>query len=280
MAAERRPPDDPPGRRLRPATSGRSARGRAPRAVPLLYGHRGAKGEAPENTLTGFAYARSVGVEAFEFDVRLSADRELVVIHDETVDRTTTARGRVSEFTAAALAALDARAAFPAWPEPAGVPRLADVLDAFPDLAAYQIEVKSDAPAALEVVCPALAALVERAGVADRTVVASFDPVALEIMRRVAPALPRAFIGRYDTPDDLATARVLDCLGACIPHNTSSRETVAAARAHGLQVTGWLGNSEAELRLLLAWEVDSITSDVPSLAVPILRRMAERQASR
>ena len=67
--------------------------------MPTLYGHRGARGEAPENTLTGFAYAQRIGVTAFELDVRLSGDQELVVIHDPDVDRTTNGHGPVSGFT-------------------------------------------------------------------------------------------------------------------------------------------------------------------------------------
>ena len=59
----------------------------------ILYGHRGARFEAPENTLTGFRHALRQGITAFEFDVHLSADDQLVVIHDATVDRTTNGTG-------------------------------------------------------------------------------------------------------------------------------------------------------------------------------------------
>ena len=238
--------------------------------TPILYGHRGAKGEAPENTLTGFAYAQRLGVTAFELDVRLSADGELMVIHDPTVDRTTTGHGAVSAFTAAELAALDARASFPAWPEPAGVPRLVDVLDAFGATQSFQIEIKTAPPEVLEVVAARLVDLIGRYGTAERTEVASFDPAALGIVRRIAPELPRAYIGRYDTPAFLATALSLECAGACIPHKTSSKATVDEAHAAGLHVTGWLGDTERELRLLLDWAVESITSDYPSVALKYL----------
>lgn len=239
--------------------------------MPILYGHRGAKGEAPENTLTGFAYARRIGVTAFELDVHLSADQELVVIHDPDVDRTTDGHGPVSGFTASELAALDARAAFPAWPEPAGVPRLVDVLDAFAGTQTFQIEIKTNTADVLEVVAQKLVDLIGRYGIGDRTEVASFDPAALAIMRQIAPEIPRAYIGRYDTPEHLATALALGCAGACIPHKTSSRETVEEAHASGLHVTGWLGDTQRELDLLLDWGVESITSDFPSVALAALR---------
>jgi glycerophosphoryl diester phosphodiesterase len=238
--------------------------------TPILYGHRGAKGEAPENTLTGFAYAQRIGVTAFELDVHLSADGELMVIHDPTVDRTNNGHGPVSGFTAAELATLDARAAFPAWPESAGVPRLIDVLDAFGATQTFQIEIKTNTPDVLEVVARKLVDLIGRYNIAEQTEISSFDPVALEIVRRIAPELPRAYIGRYDTPDFLATALSLGCAGACIPHKTSTRATVDEAHASGLHVTGWLGDSQRELRLLLDWGVESITSDYPSVALKYL----------
>src|SRR5688572_2391261 len=95
----------------------------------LLYGHRGAGGEAPENTEAAFRYARALYLDGVQLDVRLSSDDELVVIHDETVDRTTTSRGRVASMKASKLAGLDARGNFPGWPEPVGVPTLDDAFD-------------------------------------------------------------------------------------------------------------------------------------------------------
>src|SRR5262249_6403994 len=115
----------------------------------------------------------------------------------------------------------DARAAFPDWAESAGVPRLIDVLDAFGDTQRFQIEIKTDAPDVLEVVARKLVELIARYNVAERVGISSFDPIALEIVRRIAPELPRAYIGRYDTPDFLATALSLECVGACIPHKTA-----------------------------------------------------------
>jgi glycerophosphoryl diester phosphodiesterase len=260
--------------------AGPSGRAAEPRRGIVLYGHRGARGEAPENTLPGFAYARRVGVEAFELDVRLSGDHELVVIHDETVDRTTDGTGRVAHLTAAALARLDARAAFPHWPERAGVPTLDEVLATFPDLPAWQIEIKADAPERLERVCARLARLISRYGIEERVVVASFDASALRLMRRAAPELPLAYIGRYDSPSYLETALALRCAGACVPHRTSTRELVHQAQARGLAITGWLGNTPQELELLLDWGVDSITSDYPSVAVPWLRAHAAGRPAR
>ena len=238
----------------------------------LLFGHRGARGEAPENTLAGFAHALRAGVAAFELDVRLSADGQLVVIHDQTVDRTTDAAGPVSAYTAARLARLDARAAHPDWPERPGVPLLSEVLDGYAGRARLAIELKRDAPDRLERVCAAVVEHVERYRAAAGVTVTSFDPPALEIMRRLAPALPRALIGAYDTPAFLDTALRLECRQADVQLSRGSAEVVRRAQAHGLRVVGWLGNTAEELAALLAWGVDGITSDYPTRALAYLRQ--------
>ena len=92
--------------------------------MPLIYGHRGARGECPENTLASFQHCLEQGVTRCELDLHLSADDELMVIHDPTLKRTTGQRGKVGRYSAAELEQLDARAAGPAWPQPCPIPRL------------------------------------------------------------------------------------------------------------------------------------------------------------
>lgn len=236
-----------------------------------LFGHRGAKGEAPENTLAGFQYVRTLGIDAFELDVRLSADDQLVVMHDATVDRTTDGQGPVSSFGAEELAALDARAEHPGWPTRVGVPILAEVLAAIPDASQWELEIKSDAPERMERICRQLAVMVAQYGLRGRVMITSFDPVALQLMTAVAPELPRGFIARFDTPDHLETARTLGCARVGIPLATGSAEMTRAAQAAGLDVTGWPGNTHDGVRTLLGWGVDNITTDFPTMALDALR---------
>jgi len=245
--------------------------------VAVPYGHRGAKGEAPENTLAGFAYALALGLKGIELDVRLSADGQLVVMHDATVDRTTNGTGRVAALTAEQLGNLDARGEHPDWPAPLGVPTLHEVLDAVapaPDLA-LRIEVKRDEPARLESVCAILVRLIDEHGIASRVVVSSFDPAALEIMRAAAPGIRRAFITSKDAPDSIRTAARLRCAGVDLPTTILSPDAVRDAHARGLTVMGWHGNSAAEIDLLLGCGVDCFMTDHPTTALGYL---AERGA--
>jgi glycerophosphoryl diester phosphodiesterase len=244
----------------------------------LLFGHRGAAGEAPENTLTGFAHAVRAGVRAFELDVRLTADGELVVLHDDSPLRTTGVAGAVENFHSAELAALDARLPHPTWPEAAPIPTLHQVLTAFPNMDAYQIEIKRAAPEKLPTICRRLVETIHATGVTPRVEISSFDAAALATMREIAPDLPRAYIGTYDSPSWIEQALQLGCSGACIPHKSTTPEVVQLAHQHHLAITGWPGNQEEELALLLAWPVAAITTDFPTRALAFLRTRQAQQA--
>jgi glycerophosphoryl diester phosphodiesterase len=241
----------------------------------LLVGHRGAKGEAPENTIGGFAYALSLGLTAIEIDIHMTSDGELVVIHDPTVDRTTDGTGTVAEMTAADIAALDARGDFPAWQVRLGVPTLEEALTALASVPHLELEIKTDSPARLERVCERVSALVGRFGLEQQAFVMSFDPVVPEIMREIAPHIRRGFIGAYRDDHDLNTALAFGCTKAGIPLVTGSVEMVQAAKSRGLIVAGWMGNSEDALDTLIGWGVDTITTDYPTMA---LAHLAKRTA--
>ena len=237
----------------------------------ILYGHRGARNEAPENTLPGFRYALGQGITAFEFDVHLSADDQLVVIHDSTVDRTTNGSGPVAAMSVAELAKLDARSIFPQWTEPAGVPTLAQVLDLVAGAESLEIEIKTDQPDRLARVAEKLLAMIRQYDIADRATVTSFDPVALEAVARLAPQQRRGFIAKFETPDDLTIAVRLGARRCAIPIKSGSHARVREAQAAGMDVTGWQGNTREDIDTLLSWGVDCITSDYPTLARAVLR---------
>ena len=97
--------------------------------MTLIYGHRGAKGEAPENTLSSFQECLKHGVRRCELDLHLSKDGELMVIHDPTLKRTTERRGKVVEHSAAELVTYDARKGGPGWIKPCPIPTLEELFE-------------------------------------------------------------------------------------------------------------------------------------------------------
>jgi glycerophosphoryl diester phosphodiesterase len=147
--------------------------------TPLIIGHRGASAAMPENTLAAFALAAEQGADGVELDVRLAADGKVVVIHDDTVDRTTNGQGRVRDLTAAALQALDAG-------EGQTIPTLDDVFLAFGPSLLYNVELKDfglgDGGLAVAVADRIAAYHLE-----NQVVVSSFNPLAVRRARRQLP---------------------------------------------------------------------------------------------
>ncbi len=230
----------------------------------LFVGHRGSRHEAPENTLPGFRYAMGIGLPAIEFDVCLTADGELVVIHDDTVDRTTDGSGRVAEMTLQQIQALDASAIFPDWPERCQVPTLGESLDAMRDLPELMMEIKADTAARLERIVPMAAAEIVNRGMTSQVTLSSFDPTALDIAKRVCPEIRRAFTGTWDAWYFLDRAIELECAQAHVYHVMADRGIVAEAKKRGLQVMCWTTNTRDELVTSLELAPDYICTDYPT----------------
>lgn len=154
--------------------------------MSLIYGHRGASGHAPENTLEAFRLAMEMGADGFELDVHLSKDGELVVIHDETVDRTTDGTGLVRDLTLAQLKELDASNGMAAY-KGAKIPTLGEVFDLIRETRhTVNVEIKTDEwfYPEIEEKCLALAA---KKGVEDRIIYSSFNHYTLMKLRQLKP---------------------------------------------------------------------------------------------
>jgi len=231
----------------------------------LMIGHRGARFEAPENTVPGFHYAIDLGLSAVEFDIRMTKDDQLVIIHDSTVDRTTDGEGDVSSFTLAEIRALDARSIFPEWPEPCPVPTFDEVLDIVQVLPELLIEIKTDAPGRLDRIVPATIDEIRRRDIAERVTITSFDPYALEVALRTEPAIRRGYIGKGDSQEFLDTAVRLDCGQIDANHASADRGLVTKAKALGMRVVGWPTNSREDLESVLTLEPDLFCTDAPTL---------------
>jgi glycerophosphoryl diester phosphodiesterase len=236
----------------------------------IVVGHRGARFEAPENTTDGFRYALDLGLTALEFDVRLTKDHQVAVIHDATVDRTTDGTGAVADLTMDELRALDARSIHTAWPTPCPVPTLAEAMEIAKGFETFELEIKSDAPERLDLLVPLVLEELGRHEIHSRVVITSFDPYALELVRRHALEQDRGYIGRYDHPEFLETALRLGCTRACIPYATGLPELVAAAQEAGLTVTGWPTNTREEYDEHVRRGVDFLCTDAPGTVLDFL----------
>ncbi|HWK79672.1 MAG TPA: glycerophosphodiester phosphodiesterase family protein [Thermomicrobiales bacterium] len=237
-----------------------------------LIGHRGARNEAPENTLAGFAHARALGLDAIELDLRQTRDGQIVVIHDATVDRTTNGEGSVADLTLADLRALDARSVHPAWPNPVTIPTLDEVLHwAGPTGMFLQIEIKADSLDRMAATIDEAVRQVTRWNMAGRVLFSSFDADAITWLRDRHPAWPRAYVGGFHEPVDLEMAVGLGCEQIDVSLQHGRQDVVAEAHARGLRVIGWQCNTPEHVAEALAWGIDGATSDAPQTVMPLLR---------
>lgn len=230
----------------------------------IIYGHRGAKGEAPENTLPGFIHTYRHGIRHFEVDVQLSRDGEPVLVHDLTVDRTTREKGKVANYTAKQLAAMDARHGGPPWPHKAGIPALQDMLHICPDFKHLQLEVKTDSRQRLNVLCNRLVELVQRHHWYERVTLTSSDNWFLQEVKRRDRHITTGLVAEKRFPNALSVARRLRCDYLCLSWKLCSRSLVEQAHLLGIHVSVWTVNRIHDMLSLEAKGVDSVITDYPT----------------
>ena len=249
-------------------------------ARPLVFAHRGGCALGPENTVAAFDLGLQAGSDGLELDVHLSGDGVVVVHHDLTLDRTTSASGRLVDRTADDLARVDAGYRFaagaghPFRDQGVGVPTLREVLERYRDTLVV-VEMKVDS----EEMGQAVAREVRLAGAVDRVCVAGFGARSAAAVR---VALPEVACSACHPEVRLAVYRSLACWpvrrvrygGYQIPE-TSGRLRVVSKRfiryAHeaALKVQVWTVDEESDMRRLLEWGVDGLISNRPDLAVRV-----------
>jgi len=230
----------------------------------IIYGHRGARGEAPESTLAGFTTAYRHGIRHFELDVQLSSDGIPVVIHDLTLERTTGKTGKVANQSAAELSRLDARTNTAPWPDPVGVPTLEQVLDACPEVAHYQLEVKPDGRNRLNILCNRLTEMIQRRKLFETVVVTSSDGWFLQQIKRRNRKIHTGYVAGRRFPRPVITARRLGCSYLVPSWRICSAEMVNQAHRHDMQVSVWTVNRIHDMLLMEDMGVNSIITDFPT----------------
>lgn len=243
---------------------------------PARIAHRGAGREAPENTLAAMRTGAALGWRMVEFDAALTADGVPVLMHDETLARTTGRPGRVVDARWPSLRDADAGAwAGPRWRgEP--VPRLDAVLAwlAAHGIAA-NVEIKpapGDAHrAGTRIAQAVVATLATSAGAAHRAppLLSSFSEAALAAARDAAPDLPRGLLFGARPADAIARARALGCVALHLRVDTVDADTIAAAHAAGLAVATYTVDDARRLAALEAAGLDAAITDAVTTIAPL-----------
>jgi glycerophosphoryl diester phosphodiesterase len=253
---------------------------------PLVMAHQGGNGLWPDNTFYAFERAVDLGVDVLEMDVHSTADDVLVVIHDSTLDRTTSGRGPVHDLTLAEIEALDAAyhwtpddgQNYPYRGQGITVPTLEELFVAFPQMP-MNVEIKQAEPSIAAPLCR----LIRAYGMADKVLVVSFHDETTAEFRRTCPEVVTG-----TTQDEVLTLFVLGkvlgertyspAAGAVqVPEYRSGLHVITprlvdAAHNRNLQVHAWTINDEVDMQRLIDLGVDGIITDYPDRLLQLLGR--------
>jgi len=238
---------------------------------PLIIGHRGASTDAPENTLAAFRQALEQGADGVELDAKLTADGQVIVIHDPTVERTTNGKGKIKELPLAALQELDAGSWKDMRFKGEKLPTLDEVFEAVGHQMLVNVELTNYADPG-DALLEKVADLVKRHGVEKNIIFSSFLPNNISRIRKLLPEIPagllalegnsgmlfRSFIGRWYSPQMIH------------PYYTDANgDYIAREHRRGRRVNVWTVDEPDDIRRLIADGVDGIITDDPKLALQI-----------
>lgn len=235
----------------------------------MCIAHRGASSYAPENTLAAFDLALHMGIRHVELDVHCTSDGHVVVIHDDTVDRTTSGSGPVASYTLGALRCLDTGAWFGAEFAGQRVPTFAEILQRYGGRLHVHTEIKGGTVHLVQRTVD----LVRQYDMTTQVTMTSFQPLRLQEVRTYAPELPTGWLVRQVNEAIIAQARELGVTQLCPPARTVTPELVRHLQAWGFVVRAWGVANEALMRQVVDAGADGMTVDFPDKLMAYLRRL-------
>ena len=236
----------------------------------LNIAHRGFSGKYPENTLLAFQKGIEAGADGFEFDTHLTKDVEIVIIHDERLDRTTNAQGFVKDYTLEELRKVDASKPFPECGF-CGIPTLREYFELIRgrDLLT-NIELKNGI-FWYEGMEEKVIAMIREYGLEERVILSSFNHRSVMKCKALAPEIRCGFLTMswLERPGEYTAARGVECYHPL--YLTLDRETVDELHGHGIRINTWTVNEEADLARMKELGVDAVIGNFPDRAAAYCR---------
>ncbi len=242
--------------------------------LPTIFAHRGASAHAPENTIAAFQCAVDQGAAAIELDVKLTLDRVPVVIHDPTVDRTTTnGKGRVNQLPLDQLKELDAGSFFSEQYKGEKIPTLEEVFEAVGNKLLINVEL-TNYTSLNDGLTDLVADLVTKHHLENSVMFSSFFPLNLSRVQKLLPNCPVAILALPGTPGIFARSFIGSWFSPSLlhPYVTDVNDAmIQREHLHNRKVNVWTVNDPLDMARLYEWKVDGIITDDPLLANKILQ---------
>ncbi len=240
--------------------------------TPMVFAHRGASAYAPENTLSSFQLAVELGAPAIELDVKLTGDGEVVVLHDQTLDRTTNGNGDIRQFTLTQLRKVDAGEKFDSKFRGEHIPTLREVFDLFGNSVILNIELTNYASPQDDLLTRVVS-LIKQFHLEESTLFSSFLPVNLIKARGMCPDVPIGLLTfpgwkgwffrspmNFWIPREAIHSHISDI----------SPDFIERQHRSGKRVHVWTVNAADSIQCMFEYGVDGIFTDDPKLALCIL----------
>lgn len=244
-------------------------------ARPLVMAHRGDSAFRPENTLAAFEGALEKGARLVELDAQLTADGEVIVLHDAALDRTTDRSGDVRQLTLAEVRSASAgyRSRFGEVWAAERVPTLAEALSLLQGRAQVVIEIKGESVTDDERngIEGRTVEVVRRLGMEGQVALISFDHRALLRLRELAPSIPRGHLFGRTTPDQAVRSAAETGCTLVMPHKSQVDDVLAASvRQAGMKLATWVVDDPAELKQLARFGLYGVGSNRPGELIAAL----------
>lgn len=235
------------------------------------FAHRGFSSKYPENTLVAFEKAIEVGVDGMEFDVQLTKDGEIVIIHDETIDRTSNGSGRVKDFTYEELLQYDFSASFTEQFGHIKIPLLREYFDLVKDTEIISnIELKNSVYDYEDLEEKVYELIVEY-GLDKKVIISSFNHESIIKMKKIDSEIKCGFLSDcwMIEPGKYTKAYGMECFHPAGYYLTG--EKVKAIHNEGIEVNVWLGKEPMDYKKLIDMEIDVLISNDPDIVGEILK---------
>ncbi len=235
---------------------------------PTIIAHRGASAYAPENTMAAFQKAIELFADGIEFDVKCTRDGEMVIIHDQTLDRTTDGTGKVIENNLDELRGLDAGSSFSVEFKGEKIPLLSEVLEEFSNKCLLNIEL-TNYSSIRDGLAEKVATLVKKMGNQESVFFSSFHPNNLIVCKRILPTVPVALLALPGKMGWFFRSGLMNWISPEIINpffKDVDQRYIERQHQRNRKVNVWTVNSEMELKKMIQINVDGIITDDPSLA--------------
>ena len=232
-----------------------------------IIGHRGARNEAPENTVEGFIHAQENGCQHFELDIQLSADKELMVYHDKTLKRTSGLNQKLSQLPSSQLASIDSRLNTPGWDSPCFISSLETIFLAVPDTTSWQFEVKTDRRDSLAIILDKLATFIKVHDLYEKCHVTSTNKWFLKNLKQKYPKVEVGFVCEHLYQRPVQSCIDIGASLLALNEKLGSKKLVATAKAANVEVSCWTVNEIPRIDHLVSLGIESIITDHPTTMI-------------